>query len=709
MTPSPAPLPPGTPLDGRYELGAVLGQGGFGITYEAVLARTRQAVVVKELAPMGSVRDGVLLRFDGIGPAALQRLRAQFDHEGRLLQKLRLPGLVRGEEIFQANGTSYLVMEPIAGAMSLERLAKIEGRMGVDAVLDLLDQALETLAELHARQILHRDLKPSNILVDEAGAVWLIDLGSAREWVADLTVRHTVLYTPGFAPLEQLSEHARRGPGTDLYGLAATAYFLLTGQTPAAPGEDLVGIRTWRPDVPEIIASAIEAALAMRLEERPASAAEWRQMLFGEPNEMANEDWTVLDAKLAELHSLRPGRMECPSCGDVLVSPKPAKSGTCIVCRKGRIAARALEIDQCPVCRVGILRLIENRAPLVFSPSSPLNRLSWPTGITLPWQPKVFRCETSGDSYTETKSGVTREPGGETRIWAEWREVSRRAERIWQCEQCEAQYDEESDGRRRQVSPEPKDWVRLFPEEWARVAKGLDPGAGNALCEDCGAEYFYEDTYLTLLSANRDPFDVLEAEQGRLMTLEQARWVGAGKASGEPGLACAKCHTEFDQMESEWTLVRTGNSALEAMTGQVDTLENWHRHARGLPPVGEETTLENNLDEALAHEFVRGEFSNWKSPGSVDGHKGMVTISTELIELSTLLKKRKWSLQSIDHAEATESDQVTFWEGEMAIEVQIEPMVLQLDLKSGRRAITLDAHDLVRRLQTEWAHAKSSI
>ncbi len=704
MSNLPLPLPPATLLDERFELGAVLGQGGFGITYQAYHIKSREAVVIKELAPDGSQRQGTQLVFPGIGPAAMQRLRAQFDQEGRLIQKLRIPGLVHGTEIFQENSTSYLVMEQIVGAVSLEKLARSEGRMEVAAVLGLVEQVLVILSELHGRGILHRDLKPSNMLLDPEGHVWLIDLGSAREWVADLTVRHTVLYTPGFAPLEQLSENARRGPGTDLYGLAATAYFLLTGLPPATPGEELVSIRQHRPDVPSAVASALEAALALRLEERPASAGAMRAMLDASSGTPEHLSWEILDARLAKLRSLHPGRFECPGCGDVLQKLKPAKPGTCIVCREGRIVARELDTETCPCCGVGLLRPIDNREPLHLSPNAPTAALRGPSGIVLPWQNKVFHCTETGDDFTETRTGVVRTSDGLAKSWAEWRELSGRSEKVWQCEACHAQYDEEADGRRRQITPEPLagDWLRLFPEEWARIAKGLDPGAGNAICERCAAEYFAESQHLTLLDAHRDPYEALATNQGRLITLEQTKWLAAGKSSGNAGLSCAGCRTEFDDGEDqEMVLVATSTDALEPCVGQSATLADWHRFAHGLPRVGEEQELEDTLDHSIRDAYANGEFVSepyWKSGAHLDGAKGNLTCHQGDLEWATLLKKRRLEPTSMIVESNTElslqCDETTF-------KLEIQPMVISLPLASGKRAFAFDAYDLAERFNHE--------
>ena len=81
----------------------------------------------------------------------------------------------------------------------------------------------------------------------------------------------------------------------------------------------------------------------------------------------------------------------------------------------------------------------------------------------------------------------------------------------------------------------------LYPEEWARVASGLEPGTGNAHCLTCDADYFVEAGTITLLSAREDPFGFAEIQLGRLLTLEEVRWLAVGKESPRPGVVCADC------------------------------------------------------------------------------------------------------------------------------------------------------------------------
>jgi serine/threonine protein kinase len=116
----------------------------------------------------------------------------------------------------------------------------------------------------------------------------LIDFGAARDFAVGRTQQHSVVLTPGFAPLEQYARSARRGPFTDLYSLGGTLYYALTGSEPTPATERAGGAEM--PPLPKglrgrapALASAVEAALALRVEERPQSAGEMLALLGGKP------------------------------------------------------------------------------------------------------------------------------------------------------------------------------------------------------------------------------------------------------------------------------------------------------------------------------------------------------------------------------------------------------------------------------------------
>ena len=218
----------------RFEIVETLGRGGFGIVYLATDKVRDDKVVIKELAPSGVRReeDG-LLDLGANGP----RLRQSVLDEARMISKVNLRGTLHVRATFSELGTAYYVSEHVPDARTLDLILREEGPLPIDGALDIFFQVLETLEGVHRKGILHRDIKPSNILVNGKGEAVLIDFGSAREWHGDADSTHTVQFTPGYAPPEQMSQRARRGPATDLYALCATLYDSVTGEPPASATE----------------------------------------------------------------------------------------------------------------------------------------------------------------------------------------------------------------------------------------------------------------------------------------------------------------------------------------------------------------------------------------------------------------------------------------------------------------------------------------
>ncbi len=276
-----------TLADGAFTVGKVLGQGGFGITYLGSDVRLRRPVAIKEFFPQGCVRQHTTVQPTGVWTlAAYAEARQRFVEEGQRLARLEHPGIVKIYTTFEANNTAYLVMEYIRGQTLAEVLVLRGGRLEEAEAVGYLQRVGEALEAVHAAGLLHRDLKPDNLMLGADGRVVLVDFGTAREFVAGQTQRHSVTLTPGYAPLEQYAQRAQRGPYTDVYALAATAYHLLTGELPvAAPdraaGVDLPPVRQLRPQVSVTVAEAVMAGLAMAAPQRPASVRAWLERLRG--------------------------------------------------------------------------------------------------------------------------------------------------------------------------------------------------------------------------------------------------------------------------------------------------------------------------------------------------------------------------------------------------------------------------------------------
>ncbi|MGB9798113.1 MAG: protein kinase domain-containing protein, partial [bacterium] len=167
---------------------------------------------------------------------------------------------------------------------SLSQLINERGKIKEEEALEIIKKVCEALSIVHKEGYLHRDIKPDNIFLTEEGRVVLIDFGSAREFIAGKTKTHTVILTPGYAPLEQYSQVAERGPYTDIYALSATLYHMLTGQAPIdAParqaGMKLPSPREVNPSISEAVSRAVMAGLEMDYRKRPQSVEDFLSLL----------------------------------------------------------------------------------------------------------------------------------------------------------------------------------------------------------------------------------------------------------------------------------------------------------------------------------------------------------------------------------------------------------------------------------------------
>ena len=278
-------LAPGKTI-GRYEIVAVLGQGGFGITYRARDTQLHREVAIKEYLP-----SALAVRQDGatVLPRSTKVAedfawgRQRFVDEGRTLATLqRAPAIVRVFDFLEVNGTAYIVMELLEGHT-------LEGRLRqgplTPAELDrILWPLLDGLERVHATGFLHRDIKPANILLDAAGNPTLIDFGASRAAMAGKTAAMTAIFTPGYAAAEQMTS-AKQGPWTDIYGLAATMYHAITGHAPVSSfdrmlDDEYVPLGQIQPTgfAPGLLVG-IDAGLAVRASDRPQSIAGWRTIL----------------------------------------------------------------------------------------------------------------------------------------------------------------------------------------------------------------------------------------------------------------------------------------------------------------------------------------------------------------------------------------------------------------------------------------------
>jgi serine/threonine-protein kinase len=151
--------------------------------------------------------------------------------------------------------------------------------------INYIRQIGEALNVVHQKGLLHRDLKPENIILRQGTQeVVLIDFGIAREFTADSTQTHTSMVSDGYAPLEQYLIKEKRTPASDIYGLAATLYALLTAQVPTPAvirdRQPMPAPRDLQPQISAAVNQAVMRGMAVEARYRPASVDEWLSLLL---------------------------------------------------------------------------------------------------------------------------------------------------------------------------------------------------------------------------------------------------------------------------------------------------------------------------------------------------------------------------------------------------------------------------------------------
>ncbi|GAA3232412.1 serine/threonine-protein kinase [Actinocorallia longicatena] len=257
-----------------YEIGGVLGQGGFGTVYEAEQLSVRRRVALK-------VDSRVL---------ATERDRRRFMREVTTAGRLSgHPHVVAVHDAgVLADGRPYMVMELCPNGSLADRLRE-RGPFPAEEVRDLGVRIGDALAAAHGAGVLHRDLKPGNLLVNRYGMVALADFGLAAEQVAgaEMSATRNAL-TPAFAPPEAFRHEEPTAAG-DVYSLAATLYALLRGRPPHYPETGNPTIMQLAaslrqpvpplPGLPQAFNDLLRGALAFEPKDRPPSAAAFRDAL----------------------------------------------------------------------------------------------------------------------------------------------------------------------------------------------------------------------------------------------------------------------------------------------------------------------------------------------------------------------------------------------------------------------------------------------
>lgn len=279
-------LPVEKMLNKRYIIGRVLGIGGFGITYVAYDVDKKERIALKEYFPTEwamRMAENQQIVPNSQGKSHLyEHGRDVFVNEANVLHQLQeVKTVVDVKDFFTENGTAYMAMELVEG-YTLNRYIKYqnEKRLSYSEANKIIKTVAMALYEVHKKGLLHRDVGPDNIMITPQKEIRLIDFGATRLYGLNSPRSMSVLVKEGFAPIEQYSRGGRQGPWTDVYALAATYYYLVTGHKPVEAPERISGKETPElctviPSIPQNINDAITHAMEQSWRDRPQGMKEF--------------------------------------------------------------------------------------------------------------------------------------------------------------------------------------------------------------------------------------------------------------------------------------------------------------------------------------------------------------------------------------------------------------------------------------------------
>lgn len=266
----------------EFEIKEVIGGGGFGIVYRAWDHQLERTIAIKEFMPGSLAVRGedmtLVLRSERFGKAFSAGLNS-FIQEARLLARFNHPNLLHVLRFWVQNDTAYMGTLFYSGT-TLTRLREQKPELidetWIRRVLPMLFGAIKTI---HDEGYLHRDISLDNIQIQDNGLPVLLDFGSARRTIGNLSDETETMLRPGYAPIEQYTDdnESEQGPWTDIYALGAVLHTLIVGSPP--PVSVVRSIQDTYKPLTELqpagyslsLLQAVDRALALRIEDRPQS------------------------------------------------------------------------------------------------------------------------------------------------------------------------------------------------------------------------------------------------------------------------------------------------------------------------------------------------------------------------------------------------------------------------------------------------------
>lgn len=287
----------GTKLAGKYIIGRVIGEGGFGITYIGWDEKLELPIAIKEFFPPKiasrdtTTGNNTIYMFDHADEKSFEEGMRRSVKEARSMSKLEAyEGIVSIRDFFNENKTAYIIMEYVDGETLKEYLKENE-KMEPEDVLKVMKPVMKALEQMHRTGMIHRDISPDNIMIRRDGQVKLIDFGAARVAQEEDEKSLTVMLKRGFSPEEQYRSKGHQGPWTDIYALCATMYYMLTGVIPPESMERVledkyVSLKEYDIELDTKIADAIDKGLCVLTKNRYQSMSDLIHDIYGEEEKL---------------------------------------------------------------------------------------------------------------------------------------------------------------------------------------------------------------------------------------------------------------------------------------------------------------------------------------------------------------------------------------------------------------------------------------
>ena len=294
--------PPGTEVNGHYIIGVKIGHNSEGANYIGYNASIGCKVLIREYMPVGlckRVRGRATISIPPEHLVQYKALMAEFSDLNKSLAQMRnLPHIIPTLDIFTANNTTYVVYEYLEGIKLVEYLKDNAGELSWQEVSELFPTFFTTLSLMHNSHVYHRAISPDTIYVTPKGELRLCGFSIYDVRTMNLELPSEIFQ--GYAAPEQYTPGAKQNTFTDVYGICAVLYRLLTGSQPVdAPSrlqqDNLIAPAELNPNIPHNVSEAIMKGMCLDSEQRTQTITELVTQLFEQTDEEEQEPVPVSD------------------------------------------------------------------------------------------------------------------------------------------------------------------------------------------------------------------------------------------------------------------------------------------------------------------------------------------------------------------------------------------------------------------------------